>query len=232
MTTKLKDQAIKAALHLDWEAAIDLNIEILAENENDIATLNRLGYAYLQNGDLEESKQAYQKVISIDKFNPIATKAIKKIACNPNKINSLKNSYQVNTSFIEEPGKTKTVLLVRPGNNYTINQLSVGEPVILQYKKRRIFVETQDGQNIGCLPDDLGFKLSRLIKLGYEYQSFIKSTDPQRLSIFIKEISRSKKGQNLPSFSASVSVLRSMPQLSIETIPIDVTPTGEEEEAD
>lgn len=223
----LKDQAIKSALNQDWETAIDLNLEILIDNENDIATLNRLGFAYLQNGNFQEATQAYQKVVSIDKFNPIATKALKKLSQNPQKPHSRPKA--VNTCFIEEPGKTKTVQLVRLGNANTINHLSVGEPVNLHYKKRRITIETEDKQIVGCLPDDLSFKLGRLLSLGYTYQAFVKSTDPQRICVFIKETSRAEAGQNLPSFSSSASVLTSIPGTKIDNIPVDVTPTGEDE---
>jgi hypothetical protein len=53
---------------------------------------------------------------------------------------------------------------------------------------------------LGVIPEDLSQKLIRFINGGNQYQGFIKSVDRQKLEVFIKEVSRSKKFLTTPSF--------------------------------
>ncbi len=229
----LKDQAIKAALNQDWPLAIEINHQILA-SQSDIPTLNRLGFAYMQLGDTQKAKDAYNQVLEIDKYNPIATKSLEKLKqFKAEHVNGHTKPQKFITTFIEEPGKTKTITLVRPANHDILLTLNPGFPVTLTGKKHRVVVETDTGKYIGCLPDDIGHKLGRLIGLGYSYQAIIKSANHKSVSVFIKEISRSKKGRNLPSFGASSASISSLPQTEpLDEIPIDFTPTGEEDSED
>ncbi len=80
MLQKLIDQAIRASLQQDWEQAIELNVYILQRNPQDIATLNRLAKAYVQKNQVEQAKDLYQKVLELDRYNPIATKCIQKLS--------------------------------------------------------------------------------------------------------------------------------------------------------
>jgi len=229
----ITDQAIKAALDQQWEQAIELNQAILAENPEDIATLNRLGFAHRQLGQIKEARLAYQQVIHLDRFNPIAQKSLDKLSSfNTNTNTSHNESPRVKTSFIEEPGKTKTVQLVRPTQSDLVLNLNPGTPVILLSMNRHVRIVTQSKKYIGFLPDDLGYKLGKLMRLGYKYQAVVKSAENKSITIFIIETNRSKKGKNLPSFSSSSSVLLSQPKTqTLDEIPIDITPTGEDDEA-
>ena len=69
MTTTKVLQAIDASLVCDWDLAIDLNLQILDETPTDIPTLNRLAKCYAQIGDKKSAKDAYQKVLDLDKYN-------------------------------------------------------------------------------------------------------------------------------------------------------------------
>ena len=107
--------AIKNALTQNWKEAIRINCDLLKIEPQNTETLNRLAYAYLKSGNLTCSKSTYKKVLKIDKYNPIALKNLKwlenvnqdDIVCDPT-ISSTP------TIFLEEPGKTKIVILVDP----------------------------------------------------------------------------------------------------------------------
>ena len=230
--TQLTNQAIKAALNQSWHEAIELNLTILEESPQDIPTLNRLGFAYTQQGEINQAKATYSKVLSVDKYNPIAQKSLEKLS--KLKQSTKKNGLaptRVFTSFLEEPGKTKTIQLIRPADATTIANVNAGTPVMLVTKKRRISIETQDGHYLGCLPDDIGFRLSKLYKLGYDYAAFVRSSQNKNVSIFIKEIKRAAQGNNLPSFPHSSQMnMYQLPKLTaVDESPIDITPTGEED---
>jgi len=51
----------------------------LKDNPKDISTLNRLGRAFWEINEIEKANKTYKKVISIDPFNPIANKNLKRL---------------------------------------------------------------------------------------------------------------------------------------------------------
>lgn len=237
-TEKIQSQAIKAALTQDWAEAIRLNQEILKDESNHIPTLNRLGFAYMQSGQIKQAKSTYQSVIDIDRFNPIAQKSLEKLQKIKSNISPTPTNGQVGvftTTFLEEPGKTKTVTLVRPTTTSRIVSLNPGTPVELICKKKGLTVETPDGDYVGSLPDDIGFRLAKLIKCGYTYQTVIKNCQNKSISVFIRETTRPPVNGDLVSFPANGS-FKSLGKLitpsQSENIPVDVTPTGEEDDSD
>lgn len=204
-------EAIQAALDCDWLKAIKINTEILKENPNDINALNRLGFAYLKCADLKEAKKTFEKVLKIDPFNPIALKNLKKLkgfCLTANNKHYQKISPDI---FLEEPGITKTVNLVNIADKKVLSLLNAGEKVLIVPRKNRIEIRTQDNVYLGVLPDDLSFRLKKLIRLGNAYCAFIKAVDNQEVTVIIREIKRSKRVKDasfltnlLPNYHASI----------------------------
>lgn len=230
-TAYLEKQAIKAAMSGTWKEAIRLNKEILKQQPQNIAALNRLGRAFWETGHLKRARQTFKKVIEVDQYNPIALKNLKRLT-DSGKIKKppLKKSPRLSSGFLEEPGKTKTVKLIRLAEPKVLSGLDHGQPVLLTPKKRSISVIQEDNTYLGSLPDDISQRLLRFIRGGNRYQALIKAVDRHQLEIFIQETFRSQKFKNTPSFTSSgVSYI---PFLSPETIhegKPEVSPTGEEE---
>ena len=233
--SNLSSLAIKKALEQKWEDAVELNQACLNDDPSDVNAYNRLGFAHLQLGDTKRAKEAYTQALKLDKYNTISQKAlerIKLISGTKTKTNPQDNLPQ-KTSFVEEPGKTKTVTLVRPADPSTIANLNSGILVQLTPKSRRISVTTKSGVYLGSLPDDLAYKLNHLLSIGYKYEAHVKSTNANAVNIFIRELERSDKGNDVPSFPSSGLFKHvSVKKKSIYNAPIDVTPTGEEDEQD
>jgi hypothetical protein len=194
-------KAIKLALAGEWEKAIKVNKKILKETPKDTDALNRLARAYAEVGNLKKAKETAKKVLKIDPFNNIAQKAL-------SKWKSLKKSgdkSQVASSaeaFLEEPGKTKIVSLLHLGAPKTLAGLDTGDELKLNTHKHRVSVTTQDGKYVGRLADDISARLRELVRYGNEYQVLVKSIDPQEsVKVFIREIKRSPKLSDIPSFS-------------------------------
>lgn len=206
----LADEAIKAFLGGDIPKAIEINETIIKKNPNDIEALIRLGCAYFKIGKTLLAKKYLKKAAKIDPYHPIIIKNLKKISTlKRGKINFFCSKNQIH--FLYEPGITKIVSLVNPTSPSILNSLEAGIKVNLKIKRKSIFVylpqvkKTKNKEIIrdvylGALPDDLSFRLIPLIKGGNCYEAFISSIQNKTLTIFLKEMSRSKKYQNIPSF--------------------------------
>lgn len=193
----LKNQAIQTALSGDWQAAIALNKDLIKENPEDIDALNRLALAYMIVGKVKEAKSTYQKVIKLDPLNPIAQRSLTKLK--DSKTISANISYKINNHFLEQPGKTKVVELVNIAPSQVIEHLRVGQLLELSVKRFKIFV-LNEKQYIGVLPDDIGIRLIKFIKANGVYEAFVKSANPHKVSVFIREVKKSGRFKDQPSF--------------------------------
>jgi len=217
MSIPLKDQAIKSALENNWNDAYKINFRLLEENPEDIDTLNRLAFSLIKLSKFKQAKDAYQKVIQLDKTNPIATKNLKKLETMSKQKGSKKSlsadTTNANTSmpldelFIEETGKTKTVELKNVADKKSLSLLQPGDLVCLAVKRSKIFIQSYDKKYIGMLPDSIGMRLITFIKGGNEYQACIKALTEKTVIVFIKESKKMSKFKNQQSFTASPFIL-------------------------
>ena len=235
--TPTAEAAIAAALSQNWKEAMRINLLLLKEDTSNIASLNRLGYAYIQNGQINLAKLAFQKVIKLDQYNQIALKQTKKLMAMKNSttppiaISSLRVSP---LSFLEEPGVTKIVAGVNLAPEQTISALSPGMEVTLKPKNHCVEVRSHEGTYIAALPDDISFKLLKLIASGYRYQTIIKSVEKKSLVMILRETARGKRFADQPSFTSSMVSLSSHihPDSDHRSEKPNVSATGETDETD
>jgi len=109
--------------------------------------------------------------------------------------------------FLEEPGKTKMIDCINTAPMNSLSILTCGQKIQLVPKKYSI--EVRDSQNtyIGALPDDIAFRLLKLINAGNEYEVFVKGVSKNCVSIFIRETKRGKKLINQPSFTGTTNYI-------------------------
>lgn len=200
MNTNLAQKAVSLALSGNWQEAKKVNRQILKDNRADIDALNRLARCFAELGDIEKARRTAKKVLKLDPFNPIATKSLKKWK-GLKKGETITSGPFSGDTFLEEPGKTKIISLIHLGDPKTLAIIDSGDEVKLNPRSHRISVSIQDGKYIGRLPDDISARLRKLTKYGNQYQAFIKSTDAEEVKVFIKEIHRSEKLADIPSFS-------------------------------
>lgn len=203
-TALLEQQAIKAAMKGAWDQAIEFNQKILKLETKNVAALNRLARAFWEKGNLASAKKTYRQVLSIDRYNTIASKNLKRLA-DQRKIQPKKETQKKTTEgavFLEEPGKTKVVKLIRLASPKTLSELDSADEILLEPKTHAVSITNTDGSYLGTIPDDLSHRLLRLIKGGNQYQAFVKAVDRQNLEIFIRETKRAPKFHNLPSFTS------------------------------
>lgn len=193
-----KNQAIQATLTGDWESAIKLNKTLVNENPQDVEALNRIALAYTVVGKAKNAKDYYQKVLEIDPLNSIAIKNLNKIKAN------LSGGgggliIQVNNIFLEETGKTKVVELINLAQPEILLTLRTGQLLDLSAKRLKIFI-SQGKKYVGVLPDDIGKRLIKFIKGGNKYEAYVKSASHQHVTIFLRELKKSTKFKDQPSF--------------------------------
>ncbi|MBU0576564.1 tetratricopeptide repeat protein [Patescibacteria group bacterium] len=195
---KLQHLAVNATKKQDWQTALQFNQQLLELKPLDINALNRLGATYLQLKKSAKAKQIFKQVLEIDRSNKLANKHLKRIK---NKQNTNLPAFS-NEYFIEEPGKTKSVELYRLADKNVLTKISIGKECHLQPKNRYISV-CLDDVYIGSLPEDLSFRLTKLIKSGNTYSCRIRSCDRALCVVHLREVKRSKKNQNTNSFPAN-----------------------------
>lgn len=203
LSPELHKQAINAAITCNWQTAIDINQKLLEEDPQNTEVLNRLAKAHFEIGSYSQARKIYIKVLEIDPYNTIAEKNLKKAA-------SLKKDGQGSGSasmalspamFLEEPGVTTLVNLVKIAEPQKLLRLSPGTVVNLVEKKRGVSVTDFQGIYLGAFPDDSAFHLLKLLKGGNKYVAIIKSVrPPSGLTVLVRETLRSKKFKNQASF--------------------------------
>ena len=201
----LSQLAIKTALSGQWDDAVKINKKILKTDTTDINALNRLGHAYTSLGQKNKAQKIYKQILALDPYNIIALKNMEKVARQNGQSNGngniQKETNNPSAVFLYEPGKTKTINLLNLAPPTVLCSLNCGDKISLNPKKHAMTITTSDGIYLGALPDDLAHKLLTFIAGGNKYEAYIKSVGLKVLSIFIREIFRSEKFFNQPSFA-------------------------------
>lgn len=205
-------QAIDAALDSRWKEALKINKKIIKIDPQNVDALNRQAKAYLELGKANLAKKYYSEALKIDPYNPIAQKNLKMMKSlktnrrypllpGPDGQNSSFCHTKLSPSlFLQEPGKTKMVNLLKVAEPQKLIAAFVGMKVEMVVKNRKITVIDSNGAYLGVLPDDISHHLLRLSKGGNKYELFVQSIRVNSLSVIIKETFRSKKFKNQPSF--------------------------------
>jgi hypothetical protein len=228
----LNKQAINAALGCRWQEALEINLKLKALEPENTEYLNRLAKANFELGKYTEAKKLYQEVLKLDPYKTMAEKNYKRISA-IKKDSDAPNNAQITisaSSFLDEPGTTKSVNLVKVAEPQRLLVLSVGTIVNIVPKNRGISITDQNDRYLGAMPDDISFHIMKLIKGGNKYEAFIRAIKPNGLTVLIREIYRSKKFKNQASFLDETRLL-AFTSDSMPFVPEDKElPEGDESE--
>ncbi len=196
--------AISAALEQDWKEAVRINTTLLKTDKENINILNRLGFAYMQSGQLTAAKKTFLKVTKLDTYNQIAIKNLKKLS-NVRQKDILKTPKRTVSPmfFLEEPGKTKIVECVNAAPLAVLSTVSPSEEIVLNAKNHAAEVRNYQNTYLAALPDDLSFRLIKFLAGGNTYQALIKSVGKNSITVFLRELSRGKRFRTQPSFAST-----------------------------
>ena len=204
----LEQQAIDAAINLQWDQAVEFNKKILRVDKENVDSCLRLGFAFMRQKNFEEAKKYYTKSLRLRPKNQVALENLERLALmegssykkDKNRLHASLNP----SMFLEVPGKTKTVSLVNLGQKKHLAGVSVGQEVELKQKKRKIEVRTLNNEHLGSLPDDLSKRLIFFLKAKSVYKAYVQEASLTRIVIFIKEESKGKKVTHYTSFPANI----------------------------
>lgn len=202
-SSNIHHQAISAALEARWDDALKLNKKIVKLDPQSVDALARLARAYMEMGRFNLAKKYYNEALKYDPYNPIASKnlkIIKSFKSNGQPKNGNGHGKLSSSLFLQEPGKSKIINLLKVAEPQKLSQAYCGMQVGAAVKNRKITIVDEEGTYLGVLPDDICHHLMRLLKGGNKYEFFIKSVRVNSLSLLIRETFRSKRFKNQPSF--------------------------------
>ena len=227
-TQLLTSQAIKASQEGRWKDGKKLNEEIVEQEQGDIGTLNRLAFCCMQLGEMNKAKKYYEQVLALERHNSIAQKYLGLIK---QKLDFVPPSAKPHEDFIEEPGKTKSVALQRLADPDVLQRTAIASECEFIVKNHRVDVRTIDTHvYLGCLPDDVAFRLQKLLKTGNTYSVFIQSTTKKSCIVFIKETFRSESALSTPSFLSTANQSPALQEdVLLDEAPLDTRETGNDE---
>lgn len=225
----LQNRAIKAAQEERWEDALASNQEIIDLDESNVGALNRLGFCYLQLGKYPQAKKIYTQVLILDKTNSVAKKYLEVIAKSATQPVKLPKALR-HSDFIDEPGKTKSIPLVRLAGQDVLDELSIGAECEFKATKTRISVQCE-GKYIGTLPDDIFLRLQPLVEAGNTYSVRLQSLKSGNVRIFVRELSRASSVSHISSFPNETLGMLSMDHSELareDDVPVMVNATGDD----
>ncbi|MEO6508337.1 MAG: tetratricopeptide repeat protein [Patescibacteria group bacterium] len=208
----LEQQAVNAAIAQKWEDAVIFNEKILDEDHSNIGATLRLGYAYLQQEKMKESRKYYQKALKLQPKNPVALENLERITILEESAGGKSPSIKIKANldpnmFLEVPGKTKSVTLVNLGQKNHLAELDIGERVEIKLRKRKVEVRTLDGDYIGYLPDDVSKRMIYFMEADSTYSAYVKEANSTKVVLFVKEDTKGEKVAHYSSFPSKASVI-------------------------
>ena len=195
------DEAIELALANKWAEAVQLNRSIMDRFGPDEDSLNRLGKAYTELGQLDDAIEAYQGALKLNPVNPIAQKNIAKLQAlrGGQPVPASKAKVDVD-AFIEETGKTAVTALHVHTDGDPCSKVSGGDPVRLTANGDTMNVETARGVYLGHLEHALGRRLIKFVEGGNKYSGAVATCDGGAIKIIIRETYQDPKFFGRPSF--------------------------------
>jgi len=195
------DEAIELALQSKWAEAVQVNRGIMDRFGPDEDTLNRLGKAYTELGQLDDAMDAYKSTLKMNPVKPIAQK-------NLAKLQALRGVQPVPTSkakvdvdaFIEETGKTALTALHVHTEGDPCSKVSGGDPVKLIVAEDTMNVETARGVSLGHLEHALGRRLIKFLEGGNRYSGAVATCEGGAVKIIVRETYQDPKFFGRPSF--------------------------------
>jgi tetratricopeptide (TPR) repeat protein len=182
-------RAITLAMEGHWQEAVEANRAILADFPTNTEALNRMGRAYLEMGDYEAAREAYQRTRKIDPFNSIAEKNLKRLASltdGKGAKNQAPPPAEPRT-FIEETGKAGVVRLTNLAARKELAKVVAGDRIALEATDGNLAARSEAGVLLGTLETRHGQRLARLMAGGNQYQASVISASDSAIALIVRE---------------------------------------------
>lgn len=213
---QLVEHARRAGLDGNWEAAIQLNQEIIDRSPRDANAYNRLGRALLEFRRVSAAYDAYSSALRIDPANMIARRNLQRLelirhrrgADDSPQEQSRESVIPRTSAFIEEVGKTWVDELVNPAPMDELADVYSGEQLQMQIAEGRLVVFRANGQRVGEVEARTAERIIDLMASGNSYEIFALGLSTASLRIILREVYRDPSVGGKISFPRQISATR------------------------
>ena len=197
-------QAVDLALDGLWDQARSVNEDILQYFPDDVETMNRLGKANLELGNLSTAKTNFEKVLSLSPYNNIAKKNLDRLSLLPKHRSISNNAKKVAPKLLlEKNGRTGITVLRTCARQDILAHVASGDLVTLEVSNESLRALNSDGITLGYVETKLASRLVKLISKGNCYDAAVLSATPAKVSVVIREIYRHPSLLSVISFPAA-----------------------------
>ncbi len=189
LSRQLSREAIDLAMQGRWREAVVVNKNIIESVPTDVDAYNRLGKAYMEMGEYAQAKEAYHKALELSANNMIARKNLTRLAQLENSRAAVRDERPKADPniFIGEVGKAKVVNLYLLAPDEVLAKITEGDQMELKISGHGLIAESEEGEYIGQVDNQHGFRLAKLIEGGNKYAAAIVSIEQDRIKIIIRE---------------------------------------------
>jgi tetratricopeptide (TPR) repeat protein len=181
-------EAIDVAMQARWQEAVEINKEIIGNFPEDVDSYNRLGRAYMELGQYNLSREAYQKTVELDPYNAIANRNIRRLKdmkeMGKTEIETDKVEPQL---FIEEIGKAGVVVLEELAKKEKRASTVAGDKAVLKIDGSYLVVENSRGEYLGRVEPKHAPRLIRLMLGGNKYSAAVVKSTAEGMTIMVHE---------------------------------------------
>ena len=163
------EQAVDFASKNKWSEAIAVNREIIKSFGEETESLNRLGRAYMENGQFPSAIKAYKKALKIEPLNRIALRNLDRLA-EASPPQEKKEKIREKKVFFLDNADAVVFLELEAVDLKGINLLNIGDSLGLKVEGSAVHVVNEAGQYLGILTPQVGIRLSRLLDGGNKYE--------------------------------------------------------------
>ena len=213
--TKLGKEAVKAALHGEWQRAVELNRDILGMSPNDCEASNRLAKALMELGQFSEARQILETLCQRVPSNNIARKNLARLDQLGNSDGDPRPSTARDDGlprmFIAESGKSCITILKKSADAVATPAVAAGDVVALRKSGEGVAGFAKGGGFLGMVDRRLGRRLHKLMAGGNQYAAAVVGTGPDGLSIILRETGQNPALRNVVSFPSAPGEARPRP---------------------
>jgi len=206
------EEARRAALDGNWDAAIEINKELIARDPKDSAAYNRLGRAYLERRDYGTAYEAYMDALKSDPANLISRR-------NLQRLEYLRSATAINQDapathfprtlvFIEEVGKTWVDELVNPAPMSELAEIYAGQKLELVPDGQRLAVHDSSGRRIGEVEAKTAERVMQLMEGGNIYEVYALGPSAASIRIILREVHHDPALASQISFPRQITATR------------------------
>lgn len=187
---KASQEAIALAMQSQWQEAVAVNQGIVESFPTDVDAHNRLGRAFMELGEFARAKEAYGQALELDPNNTIAQRNLQRLSLLPESQSRVKEerSEVAPNLFIGEMGKAGVVNLRNLAPQEVLARVAAGNRVHLKVRGQQLIVETEQGEYLGRVEPQYGFRLVKLMEGGNQYTAAVVSLDSDRAKVLIREV--------------------------------------------